>query len=412
MASAWLIQKAQVSIGCQLCESGSTIQWNCIDCLLLMCSKCKQIHMKFKNAINHKIVDINESEPREYSDKNFNLNEINCQDHAGQACCLYCKDCKQFICFKCMTKVHKGHETLDTEKYKFELDRLIKIQRETKNKLCTMALFNFPRKIGKDKFGSEKKEVKVKQSHLNFKITGQFTSDIKRITSVSSCSGDSLWIGNWGNEVKHVNLTKDEVQVISQFTISLYDMPVTSSDNILLSVGESSLKNLNEITGQLSDSKYNVAPMLATGVHVTTDQKVIIGAITQGAGFTGEGKRMVIVMDKEGKSLTEYEQDKHNKPLFTFPDKISCTRGGNICVIDRLDGSNTDRVVVLGQAGHIIGVYSGHPDINYPFIPFKPSDILTTTLHNIIIADKSMLHILNCDGQIISYCRMDFIGIM
>ncbi|CAG2242252.1 unnamed protein product [Mytilus edulis] len=43
--------------------------------------------------------------------------EIKCENHTGQACCLFCQTCKTFICVKCVAKVHNGHELIEEEDY-------------------------------------------------------------------------------------------------------------------------------------------------------------------------------------------------------------------------------------------------------------------------------------------------------
>ncbi|CAG2194690.1 TRIM9_67 [Mytilus edulis] len=52
----------QCPIQCQLCEGDPKIKWKCLDCDLLMCSKCKdKIHSKFKSEKEHEIVDIKDA---------------------------------------------------------------------------------------------------------------------------------------------------------------------------------------------------------------------------------------------------------------------------------------------------------------------------------------------------------------
>ena len=59
MDNAVSIINGQVSIGCQLCETGETIVYKCLVCDLLMCKRCKEkVHPKFPNAKDHKIIDI------------------------------------------------------------------------------------------------------------------------------------------------------------------------------------------------------------------------------------------------------------------------------------------------------------------------------------------------------------------
>lgn len=167
MGSAQSIHQAQTPIGCQLCETGNKIEWKCIQCSLLICSRCKdKIHPKFKGAIDHEILNIKE------------------------------------------------------------------VQQETRV------------------------DLKVHQTKMVIKVVRQFSTDMGNINSMSSCHDDSVWLNDTPNmEIKHVRLTEDNTQVISQFHMSVTEVAVTSPNNILISVDRARLKMINEQTGQISDSK-------------------------------------------------------------------------------------------------------------------------------------------------------------
>ncbi|CAC5358515.1 unnamed protein product [Mytilus coruscus] len=213
-------------------------------------------------------------------------------------------------------------------------------------------------------------------------------------------SHDSLWIGDDKFDIiKHVKLTKDNIQVISQFGIPVYDMTITSHNNLLLSVlGDTKLRLLNVKTGQRSDSNYNVAPFLTFGIRVTNEQRVIIGAVTPTL-LPGICRKVVIVIDEHGNHLTQYEHGRNNKPLFRLPHRITSTSNG--------------RVIVLHQTGSIVQTYEGHQDINSRNISFDPQDILTTPGETVVIADcnNHTLQILDHDGVIITYIKTDDVGI-
>ncbi|CAC5358516.1 unnamed protein product [Mytilus coruscus] len=313
----------------------------------------------------------------------------------------------------CVTKVHKGHDAVDEEEYKAELYKLLEIQRETEIKLSKLALSRVaPGKVDPYQFAVE---VKEEQRKPNVKVTRQFTTDLTNIDTVISHSDDTVWIADRVNKtMKHSKLTKDNIQVISKVRTHVFDMSINTDNGVLLSVGGEWVKLLNEGPVRISNSNCNVAPLRTFGIHATKDWKVITGAVTHGSAFTGTGRRVVIVMDEKGNHEKIYEHDRDNKPLFTFPRRITGTSNGNICVIDKLDTSHRGRVVFLGPAGNILHIYTGHPDINSNDSPFRPSGILTTSSDNIIVADfhNHTLHILNCNGVTITYIRTDYLGIM
>lgn len=379
-------QKAQVPVRCQLCVSETKIKWKCVHCSLLLCSKCKEIHLKATNSSDHKIVDIKDVRPQDESKEILSFNEINCPDHTDNLCVLYCKSCDTPICIKCVTKTHKGHNLVDEDEYNDELNENIK---------------------------TIKLNESEKQQKPTIKVIRKYTTDFRQIYAMVSCSFDSLWISDLlQNVIKNVKLKNDNIQIITEFNISVYDM-TTTNNNLLVSVSdESRLKILKKGSRQISQSNYNVQPLCTWDVHVTRDQKIIIGAKTLRSGYR-TGSQLVIAMDEKGSNLQKYEHDNNNKLLFTLPFRITSTSNGNIWVVDMLDEDGRGRVVVLGQAGNIIHIYNGHPEVNSKERPFNPTGLLTTPADNVIVADclNHTLHIMNSDGTFLSYIRTDDEGI-
>lgn len=136
MAFSKSIQKGQIPVGCELCDGGKKIEYKCLDCEVLMCCKCKEkVHAKFKNAREHRVVDIKDVGKYASSMDTFNFCEVKCQEHPEHVCCVYCKTCKKVICLKCVTKVHNGHAFIDEEEFadkkKMIRNSLEKAERDT-----------------------------------------------------------------------------------------------------------------------------------------------------------------------------------------------------------------------------------------------------------------------------------------
>ncbi|XP_063410064.1 uncharacterized protein LOC134693250 [Mytilus trossulus] len=396
MAFARSIQKGQIPVGCQLCEGGNKIQWKCITCESLMCDKCKNgVHLKIGK--DHKILNINEIGKSEGSKDTIKFSEVKCDEHSNQACCLFCKTCNKFICPKCITiKVHNGHELIEEEDY---------------NK------------------GTVQLTPKQK-SKIKLEISKVYKTDLNNIHFIAVCSDGSLWIGdNVKSKLQHVKLRENRTEVITSLNTQIYGMAKTHSNNILVTKDETKLKLINTMTGEITDSRYDVKPLYPISVYVTSDHRVIIGAnpVEELLPITRQG--VVIVMDQEGKQLKEYEHVNHKKqlfslprfrkssitkPLFSFPICVTCTSNGNICVVDMLDYDRRGRVVVLSPGGDILGTYTGHPDVNTEEKPFTPVRILTTPLDSIIVTDvdNHLLHILTDQGQSITYYNLRDMGIL
>ncbi|XP_071169292.1 uncharacterized protein [Mytilus edulis] len=135
MALSRSVQKSQIPINCQFCETQKSIKWKCLDCSLLICDNCKdKIHLKIKNAKDHKIISIKDIglHPEE-----LDFTNIKCQQHAGQSCCLFCTTCDHLVCPTCFAKVHKKHDLIEiNEAYDIKQDDLKKEQSKIqKNKV-------------------------------------------------------------------------------------------------------------------------------------------------------------------------------------------------------------------------------------------------------------------------------------
>ncbi|VDI34520.1 Hypothetical predicted protein [Mytilus galloprovincialis] len=252
-------------------------------------------------------------------------------------------------------------------------------------------------------------------ANITFKVIKTFTTNIKRFHYLAELSDQTLLISdNKSDVLQHIKLEETNVKVISNFNIQIYGMAVSPSGDILISTSNTRLKVLNIKTGAITDSVYNVHSLHSRYVHVTKDNRVIIGALSPGPVFPAPGRRVVIVMDQEGTCLKEYEHDGNNKPLFTYPDSITTTINGFTFVVDWLDAAGRGRVVVLEQGGDVKQIYSGHPHINTERKTFKPRDLLTMSSGSVIVTDinTNTLHNLNNCGQLFSYHNLWDIGII
>ncbi|VDI40047.1 Hypothetical predicted protein [Mytilus galloprovincialis] len=123
MAFSQSISKGQVPVNCNLCETDRPIKWKCRDCNISMCNHCRdQVHSKFKNALEHKTVDINDIGVHR---EEIDFTNIKCIQHSSQSCCLFCKKCDCLVCPTCFAKDHKKHDLTEiSEGYNMKIQRL------------------------------------------------------------------------------------------------------------------------------------------------------------------------------------------------------------------------------------------------------------------------------------------------
>ncbi|XP_076085383.1 uncharacterized protein LOC143056187 [Mytilus galloprovincialis] len=253
------------------------------------------------------------------------------------------------------------------------------------------------------------------KSKIKFEISKVYTTDLTDIHHIAVCSDGSMWMAdNARLKLQHVKLMENRTVVITSLNTKIYEMAKTPSNTILVTTDETKLKLINTVTGEMTDSRYDVKPLYPRAIHLSRDHRVIVGARSPGEPFPATGIRVVIVMDQEGKELHKYEHDKHNKRVFTVPRFITSTSHGNICVVDWLDNYHRGRVVALAPGGDILGIYSGHPEVNTDNNPFKPRGILTTPSDIIVVIDldNPSLHILTDQGQIMNYYNFGDMGII
>lgn len=190
--------------------------------------------------------------------------------------------------------------------------------------------------------------------------------------------------------------------------MQVYGIVVLSSNDVLLTTGGSRPKQLSFTTGNLTDTAYDISPFISTAIHITSDNKVVVG------GYSGKlGRNAVFVMNEQGMHETVYEYDQRNQSILTYPRSLISTRNGNIFVADYYPGkSSSGKVVVLEQGGGIINEFTGNLATNKDK-PFKPIDIVVSPKDNVVVKSEHdpVLQILNNQGFPVTYYNINIIGI-
>ncbi|XP_076103763.1 uncharacterized protein LOC143072611 [Mytilus galloprovincialis] len=266
-----------------------------------------------------------------------------------------------------------------------------------------------PGKITHSHVGVLQSEESSEELIVSFDIIQEYQTELTMITGIIPCVDNSVWISsNKDDCLIYAIPTGKELNVVSKFNMKVYDMAITTSNNLLLCVhGKSRIQQLIITTGKLSDTVYNVSPLFSTAIHITSDNKVIVGGNSDKLG-----RRAVFVMNEQGDHETVYEHDQHNQPILIYPLSITSTSNGNIHVVDRKQGKE-GRVVVLTTGRGVINSYKGHPEINKVYT-FKPNRIVTTPRDNVMVTDLDThtIHILDSKGRLVSWYNTEDIGIL
>lgn len=96
---------------------------------------------------------------------------------------------------------------------------------------------------------------------------------LKHCQYMSSCSDDSLWIGDGLSKLLHeVKLEGNIVTLVSTINTELRGIAVIHNNDLLISDGTSNLKLVDGKTGKVSDSKFKVEPIAVISVHTTCNK--------------------------------------------------------------------------------------------------------------------------------------------
>jgi hypothetical protein len=259
----------------------------------------------------------------------------------------------------------------------------------------------------------------VKATRLNYQkkleVVNQFTTDIRGVNNILNCRDGTLWINDGNNhQLQKVNPVGETLHVISTIKVYAQNMALTSSEDLLLTtVDESTIQVIPSGQLELMDSLYDVSPLLPTTVHVTHDNKVIVGAVDKLPCFPVTGPRQVIIMNHTGREKKFFQFDGNKKPLFSLPVRIASNSRNNIGVIDRLSKNTQGRILVLDQEGGVKNIYTGHPDVNHEYKLLCPTGIVTTPSDKFVVADlyNHIIHILSNDGGILTYYNTRKVGV-
>ncbi|XP_052079819.1 uncharacterized protein LOC127717982 [Mytilus californianus] len=253
------------------------------------------------------------------------------------------------------------------------------------------------------------------QKQFELKVINHYKTVFPLVENLLCCGDASTWISHSINQkLQQVKLTNESFHKIHTFKIDIYNMALLPSGDILLSTRESNLKILSYRTMKVESTQYSVNPLTTRGVHVTSDNKILVGAREdQTKPYHVSGPRQVIMMDMDGNKEKVYHIDTKGKPIFTLPYRITTDNDSNIYVIDILNDEGSGRIVALDKINGVRWIYIGNPDINQKQT-LKPKDLVATNSDNIIITNrhKHMIHILNTAGQCIHYLNTkDQLGI-
>jgi hypothetical protein len=261
-------------------------------------------------------------------------------------------------------------------------------------------------------FGSlQKMKIPQVQSDIDFEVVNSYTIDLLRIDNIITVDDKSTWINDFNKEViRQINI--DNITTTKQISCQISNMTLTSNNDILLSVFNSSDIKLLTKSGEIKPF-FSVSPLSPKGIHVTRDNNIIVGVRESGSDpYTCRNisTRALLIFGMDGKQQHTYQYDSNKHRLFTVPFRITTNNNKDIVVVDKTSDV-TGRVVVVGREGGLRWTYTGHSKINVT-TQFDPIDVVTTAAGHIIVCDcgTHALHVLSEQGDILTCKVMKDLG--
>ena len=250
---------------------------------------------------------------------------------------------------------------------------------------------------------------------IDFEVVNSYTTDLSGIYNIITVNDKSTWVNDLTKQIiKQINIDNDNITTTKKISCFIFDMTLTSNNDLLLSVCNSSDIKLLTKSGKIKPFFSVSSPLFTLGIHVTTDNYIIVGVTEpDGDDFTPTDKstRALLIFGMDGKQQHTYQYDSNKQRLFTLPERITTNYNKDIVVVDCTSG-DTGRVVVVGWEGGLRWTYTGHSMINVT-TQFNPSSVVTTTAGHIIMCDSMAhaLHVLSEQGDILTCKVMEDTGI-
>jgi hypothetical protein len=115
-----------------------------------------------------------------------------------------------------------------------------------------------------------------KSHDTELKVLKSYTTDLPTVDSLISLDPKTAWISSYTGNILRKVLIDDQIITMKAIPVKIYDMALTKSNDILLSIFNSSDVKLLTNAGEIKPF-ITVAPLITTGIHVTNNNDIILG---------------------------------------------------------------------------------------------------------------------------------------
>eukprot|EP00105_Crassostrea_gigas_P042000 XP_019926148.1 PREDICTED: uncharacterized protein LOC109619741 [Crassostrea gigas] len=226
--------------------------------------------------------------------------------------------------------------------------------------------------------------------------------DFVVVSHISCVASDQVWVSDDDSNFILTNTTGDVLHRVEDSCSGLYGLHTVNSEGELIYIDEN--YNINKMSKDLkttttfietTDSRWE--PRCVYWSPSTGD--LLVGMSNRNYRETGNVSRY----NQSGQLLQSIQHDNTGLGLYSRPRYITENTNGDVVVSDHDDYSLPGAVVVTERGGRHRFSYTGHPSGS----GLKPRGICTDALSHILVCDHVKVHMLNKDGQFLTYLLTD-----
>lgn len=232
-----------------------------------------------------------------------------------------------------------------------------------------------------------------------------YSTDLVRVTSVSSVSPDMFWIGDLRAQcIQLVQVVGDrKLRTLAKINTRFIDFGVCQTQKSLwISCVEDNCLSVVTLQGKKVNVK-NFQPLLPTCVHVTPRGTVMLGlSEKRSLWLDKDSVRKLVVFRPPDIVLLEIERDAQGMLLFTFPLRCSVNQKTDDLLVIDSTGRTSGRLLAFSEEGSLQYVYTGDGSLILEK-PFDPTGVTSVSMGNVVVCDYSnhLFHVLDTNGMLL-----------
>ncbi|CAC5406959.1 unnamed protein product [Mytilus coruscus] len=425
-----------------LCKVSSEKKWKCMNCKVLLCDLCKELHY----AKDHEIVDVPVKEIIQDETNSFDivLNQVVLCEQHNRSYWQYCQSCDVLVCLTCISNCHNNHKLKEvSDSYKIKMEKLK--EQQTAISKSTAELDKNSVEISKWhkkaelKYQNAKDDIIIKEKVLIDAVheyTRKLQSDLENkwnamhetyTANQKHVQSTRAKFNNECTKLQDIIESKDLARVFGtsksdEFADTSQELNMNTRPMQVFIPGKTPEINQFNFGELRTDIEVKVMNQLATEI---TDVNYLLCSRDGTVWIYDENETLLYHATPEGNNLTIMSRFQifflSMDSLPKSDDLLLCSGEPTLQQLDRIHGKLTDSKYrtdsyVYTTAIHIthdkrviVGAKKGKQDTFYEHgrnseILFKrsPCHITTSAEGNICVVDRERLTVLDGNGEVLN----------